>query len=354
MIMTIIRKNSLVALILILSIGLSFAGNPDRMGQAGAFELMINPYARSAGFHSVNTSRVQGLEAMRLNVAGLAQIKTTEIVFAQSDYLVGSGTNISVVGFGQSIGESGSFGIEAMSMNWGNIPLTTEEVPSGELGSFSPRFLNVAVAYSQRFSEFISAGIVLRVISESIANVGATGVAFDAGVQYTTGPFNNFKFGVSLRNLGTPLKFSGDGLAVKTELGENNFQNTVQMRVNQFELPSMLHIGLSYDFLPEIEDYRVTAAANFQSNSFSTDVVGFGLEGAVKEMFMFRIGYQISEDASYLNELQNTYAYSGPAAGLTLQLPTSDTGEGKIAFDYAYRATLTFRGVHTVGVHVDL
>ncbi|MFM8489243.1 MAG: DUF3308 domain-containing protein, partial [Bacteroidota bacterium] len=48
----------------------SFAGNPDRQGEAGANQLLINPWARSAGLHEANTSGTSGVEAMYLNVAG--------------------------------------------------------------------------------------------------------------------------------------------------------------------------------------------------------------------------------------------------------------------------------------------
>jgi len=37
------------------------AGNKDRTGQAGATELLINPWARSSGWGSANMSRVRGL-----------------------------------------------------------------------------------------------------------------------------------------------------------------------------------------------------------------------------------------------------------------------------------------------------
>ena len=57
-----------------------FAGNKDRSGQAGASELLINPWARSSGWGNVSTANVQGLEAMFINVAGLAFANRTELV----------------------------------------------------------------------------------------------------------------------------------------------------------------------------------------------------------------------------------------------------------------------------------
>ena len=64
--------------------GVVIAGNPDRQGQAGAYELLINPFARSGGLHSLNTANVSGLEAIRLNVAGLSQIFGTEVIVSHA------------------------------------------------------------------------------------------------------------------------------------------------------------------------------------------------------------------------------------------------------------------------------
>ena len=53
-----------------------FAGNEDRVGEAGAYELLINPFPRSAGWGLANMSQVSGFEAIFLNPAGAAlQIK---------------------------------------------------------------------------------------------------------------------------------------------------------------------------------------------------------------------------------------------------------------------------------------
>ena len=133
-----------------------WAGNPDRQGQAGAFELLINPFARSSGFHSLNTANATGLEALRLNVAGLSKGPDgTEIIVAHTQWLSGTGIGVNFVGLAQSVGESGVLGIELMSMNFGEIPITTTSLPEGGIGTFSPTFTNLAVAYSVRFSETI-------------------------------------------------------------------------------------------------------------------------------------------------------------------------------------------------------
>ncbi len=39
-------------------VGTALAGNPDRQGEAGAYELLMNPWAKSAGLHTMTTANV--------------------------------------------------------------------------------------------------------------------------------------------------------------------------------------------------------------------------------------------------------------------------------------------------------
>ena len=81
----------------------AFAGNPDRAGQSGAPELLINPWARSAGWAGANSGAVRGLEAMYLNVAGTAFTPKTEFMFSGTRLYGGSGININAFGFTQKV-----------------------------------------------------------------------------------------------------------------------------------------------------------------------------------------------------------------------------------------------------------
>ena len=97
----------------------SFAGNPQRAGQAGASELLINPWGRTSGWAGANIAGVRGLEGIYSNVAGLAFTEKTELIFAQTSWLqYGSKmfsandavSSISAFGFSQKVGESGVLG----------------------------------------------------------------------------------------------------------------------------------------------------------------------------------------------------------------------------------------------------
>lgn len=340
--------------IVLLPAQLSKAGNKDRAGQAGATELLINPWGQSAGLHGMNSSFVHGAEAMRNNVAGLTFINKTQLVFANSMWLKGSGVTVNALGFAQRLGESNVLGINVFSMGFGEIPVTTVSAPEGNSGAtFRPQLLNLGIVYARSFSNSIHVGFQLNMINHSIADANAFGAAFDMGIQYVTGPDDNIHFGISLRNVGTPMRFAGDGLATKLEAPQG-YSFTVSQRTEKYELPSTLNIGAAYDILMG-EHHRLTVLGNFTSNSFSRDQFGGGIEYAFHEMFMLRGGYRYEDGiAKTLDFEQRATAYTGLCGGVSVEVPFKKGGESGLGIDYAYRATNPYNGTHTIGVRINL
>ena len=331
------------------------AGNPDRQGEAGAYELLMNPWARSAGLHTMTTSMVRGVEALRLNPAGLGRIYgNTEVLIGHSRYLEGADINMNAFGIAQKVGENGTFGLSLMSLDMGDIEVTTEDQPEGTGALFSPNFFHLGISYAHIFENKISVGITFRAISESISDVSAFGFALDAGVQYVTGPQDNFKFGISLRNIGSRMSFGGQGLSFPTQNpdGTLSFDITVNQRAAQFELPSMLNLGMSYDINVD-KDNRFTVLGNFTANSFARDQLGGGLEYSLKDMFMLRAGYKIEVGLSAEREFEQS-VYSGLSAGATIEVPTKKGGDSRFGIDYAYRTTSPFNGTHNISVRISL
>ena len=335
------------------------AGNEDRAGEAGASELLINPWARSSGWGGANSASVKGIEAMNLNVAGLAFTRNAELTFANTRWLSGTDINIFSIGFAKQIGETGVLGITVTSMDFGEIDVTTVDLPDGGIGTFDPNYLNIGAAYSKRFSNSISGGIVVRLISEATADVNARGVAIDAGVNYVTAKNDAFKFGITLRNVGPTTNYQGNGLSLQADVPNTDKTLTFQRRSNEFELPSLVNIGASYDFfLTEvtekengdfIADHRITASGTFTSNSFTRDQIRVGAEYAFQEKFMARFGY-VYEDETQDEELTRTTSV-GPTFGATIEVPFGDAGS-TFGVDYSYRMTRTFDGTNAIGVRL--
>ncbi|MBP6827553.1 MAG: PorV/PorQ family protein [Saprospiraceae bacterium] len=333
--------------------GTVFAGNPDRQGEAGANQLLVNPWARSAGLHTMGTANITGAEAMFLNVAGLSRINKTQLQLGHTRYLVGSDINMNALGFAQRMGKGGAFGISLVAFDLGDFDYTTEDVPEGSGATFSPSFFNMGISYAHLFANKVSVGFTVKFINESVTNARASAMALDAGVQYVTGAKDNFKFGISLRNIGTKMRFEGEGLSKPLPNPGPTFpyNNTYYERSSAYELPSQLNIGLSNDWLLG-NVARLTMVLNFTSNAFSRDQVGGGLEFALGQNFALRAGYKYEFDAAPgSTEATLDNGFSG---GLSVSLPLKKGSDTRVSLDYAYRSTEIFEGIHNVGIRLDL
>lgn len=349
---------------LVCSMGLSvaaFAGNKDRSGQAGATQLLVNPWGQSTGVFGMNSAYVGGLDAMKTNIAGLSHVDKTQVGAAYSRYLAGSGVSVSNLGFAQRVGSSGVIGANIMSMSFGEITITDYNNPEGGVGTYNPQFYNVLVGYSHQFSDNISVGAGASFITEQIPDAKATGIVFEAGIQYVTGVDNNFHFGITLRNIGTGMRYSGSGFSINSEAPEDEtYTLNRQIPSEQFEMPTYLNIGLAYDFYLDkntvaAEDaqstekpapkHRLTPMVNFTSNSFNNDYLGGAVEYSFKETFMLRGGYRYENKIG--DQALSTTFYTGLCGGATVQFRAGETGP-QLAFDYSYRSTRRpNNGIHT-------
>ena len=352
----------------------------QKRGQAGGTQLLINPWSRSAGWGGANQAGVKGIEAMRMNVGGLAHINQTDVQFVTTTYLQGSDITINAIGVAQKVGEEGVLGASLMFFDAGEFIETTYLEPEGTGNTFNTSIFNLGLSYARTFSDRVSGGILVRVMSESIPTVSAEGVAIDAGIQYKTGAKDRFKFGVSLRNIGPKMKYSGEGLNTKgnVEANENDFAFTVGLLSQSFNMPAQLNIGVGYDILNSAYN-RVTVMGNFESNTFTNDRYQTGAEYAFNEMFMIRGGFAYYENM--FDDDLRTDVHTGISAGATIQVPFSNSGleifrkKAKedapltgdeeeeeaiekspffkgVGIDYAYRTSNPFGGTHSIGIRL--
>lgn len=355
-----ISKIALASAVLLSSTSSLFAGNPDRAGQAGGVQLLINPFARSSGWGSANSASVSGLESQYSNVAGIAQSKNFEVLAARTNWLSGTSIAINSFGFSTKVGNSSALAFGVMTMDFGTINVTTVEQPDGNIGTFKPQFLNLNLSYAKEFSNSIFGGINIKVLSESIANLRATGVCFDAGIQYVTSigkdkslKRKNLHFGISLKNVGPQMGYSGDGVSTKGTLVGTGAAQTLEFRTENFDLPSLINIGGAYDyyFSKENTNHKITAALNFTSNSFTNDQFNVGLEYGYKSMFMLRAGFVYEKNI--FDATLRTNALTGPTAGFSADLPLNKKGTS-FGIDYSYRATNPFSGCHALGLRLKI
>ena len=326
----------------------AFAGNPVRSGSAGASELLVNPWARTAGWGEGNTANVRGFEGLYGNVAGIARIDGMQVGFANTQWLMGSGITLNAGSLVTPTGNGGMLGIHITSMNYGDIEVTTEDQPDGGLGSYSPSATVIGLAYAKKFTQSIFGGINIKMYNSAVNNLSATGVCFDAGVQYIPTNVKDFSFGITMRNIGPSFSYRGDGLSIVLPVPTGLYTNSFQNRSEDFEIPTQLAIGASKGF-DLTEGHKITFAGNFISNSFKKDQFTVGAEYAFKDLFALRASW-----AQFDNRFDGlrSEAITGPAAGFTCNIPM---GDGKLDLSYAYRMTNSaFGGIHTVGTAIVL
>lgn len=329
----------------------AFAGNKDRSGQAGANELLINPWAASAGWSNAGMASVKGVDAMWGNVAGISFVNTMDIDFSYTNWLAGSDTKVVSFGAIVRISESMVLGLNVMSMNFGEIERTTTENPDGGIGTFEPSMMNINVALAKSFSNSIHGGFLVKVISESIADMKVSGVAFDAGIQYVTGITDNIHFGITLKNIGPTMKYSGDGLKMSAFFEGMTSSLTVDIPTDEFELPTQLCIAAAYDFNFK-NNSRLSLAVNFNSNSFSKDQFIAGVEGSFRDILILRGGYAFEKGIfDDIEDMECTNVHKGLSLGASVQAPLNDKGL-KVCIDYAYRNTAHWDGIHSVGARI--
>jgi len=348
-----LNKSIILATSLLIGSNVLFAGNEDRVGSAGASELLINPWARSSAWGDAGMSCVNGLEASFVNVAGLAFTDKTELIFNRTNWLQSTGIKMNSMGLAQRVSDVSVIGLTFTTMNFGEVMITTTELPEGGIGSFTPRYFNLGFSYAREFSNSIYGGLTVRAISEQISNSKAAGIAFDAGIRYVTGEKDNIKFGITLKNVGPTMSFEGDGFSVTSIIQATNQSTTLEQRSSKFELPSLVSIGFSYDFLMN-EAHKLTAAGAYTSNSFSKDNLRLGLEytfDTKKATFIARGGFVYEK--GILDASIRTSALTGPTGGISVDMKAGEKGTN-IGFDYTYRASNPFNGVHSIGVRINL
>ncbi len=355
------KKLSNSTLVAICALGISFtsfAGNKDRIGQSGAPELIINPWARTTSLFGNNGSFVGGLEAMKCNIAGLAIDSTTEVGVSHGVYLSGSGININNLGVAHNIGHDNVIGINIMSMSFGDIPATDYFNPDG-YGTYHPQYLNVQVGFARQFSKNINAGFGMTYVSEQINNINALGLAFEGGIQYVTGKKDNFHIGVTLRNLGTNMKFSGTGFAINADQPQSSPAYTISVNSpsDKFSMPTYLNLSAAYDFYLDenhvrnadsLPMHKLTIMGSFTSNSFINDYIGVGASYTYKNMFSLNAAYRYEKGIG--NADNTTTMYVGLSAGATVQTRIGANGPS-LAIDYSYRPTQRpANGVHMISL----
>lgn len=298
---------------------------------------------------------VNGLESTFINIAGLATVEKTQVKANYTNWLGNAKINYISAGIAQRIGEAGVISVGLQAMNFGEIMRTTVDNPEGGLGVFVPKVNVFSLGYAKMFTPSIHGGIQIKVINESIANASSTGIAIDAGVRYQTGKNDRLKIGITLKNVGPAMKYKGDGFQTQAVYVATGATASVQQRTQSLELPSLLSMGVSYDFFldPTKEKHILRPMFAFTANSFGNDQLRLGVDyglTAEKVAFNLRVGYVYEKNI--FNVENRTNSLTGLTAGFSIDALTKS--KSALGIEYAVRLSSPFGLIHTVGLAISL
>ena len=301
------------------------AGPRTKLGTLAAPELLIPVGSIGTSLQGSNLASVSGIEAMYWNPAGLTQLnsETGEVMFSHMNYI--ADINMEYFAGVVKVGNLGFIGASVRALNFGDpIEITTEQSPEGTGATYSPTYIVGNLSFARAMTDKIMLGTNVKLINESIADVSATGVAFDFGIQYIAGS-SGLRFGIALKNLGPRMKFDGPGLD-RTFI-ENGVTVVRRVTLQEFELPTNLEIGLSYS-TQFAKNNNISVSSTFQNSTFTSDEYKLGLEYNYNNNFFLR-GAGV-----YYPQKEGDEALFGPSFGAGLKYPF---GRISLGFDYAYR-----------------
>ena len=315
------------------------AGSEKRRGTAGALELLIPVGSRGTALGGSFNASITGVEAIFWNPAGLAVSPAkAEVMASHFEYIAGIDIEYAAAAAKFDIG---TIAVSVKSLDFGDIPITTEAAPEGTGQTFSPTFVTVGLTYSKQMTDRIAFGTTAKILSETINNNSANGIAFDFGIQYIAGG-TGLKLGIALKNIGPNMNFDGSDTETRvppadTEPGTRN--SNLRTPLAAFELPSTLELGLSYD-LSMGENNALTVAGNFMNHNFGFDTYGLSAEYGFNNWVFLRGGYVTSFNPGTDEFVSSDEEFLfGPSFGAGINL---NVGSFNVLFDYAYRSTKFF------------
>ena len=338
--------SGLLALALLLISVQVHAGTGTRRGTAGATELLIPVSARGIALNGAYIAGFNGVEAIYWNPAGLAATQNNaQVMLSHMSYIADMGINYGAAA--ARFGSVGHFAVSFKSLDFGSeIVETTIENPDGTGRTFSPTYFVAGLTFSRQMTDRIHFGTTGKIVSERVLNAGATGFAMDFGLQYATG-LRGFQLGITLRNFGPRMKFSGPELEKRVQLPgteEGARQENLIVPATNFELPSTFELGFSYA-MPAGENNALTLMGMFQNNSFSYDGFNLAAEFEFNKLLFLRGSYSIAnrEDAEGKGDgfaSSNEDYLFGPALGAGINLKLGE--DISMIVDYAYRSAEFF------------
>lgn len=266
----------------------------DKVGTTAAPFLGITSGARASAMGGAYVAIANDGSGMFWNPGGMAQLQTNAVTFSNMNWFLDSQIQDASVII--NAGKSGNFALSVRSLSYGEIEVTTIEVPEGTGERFSPTDLAVAISYSNYLTDRFSIGGTTKFVQQKIWNESATGFALDLGMLYKTS-FKNLRIGMAITNFdfGNDMTLSGDDLRRAIDIDENKSGNNDRLEaylgVDSWSLPLLFKVGVAMDVI-NTESHKVELALDAKHPNDNSESLDVGVEYGFNKMIFFRGGYK--------------------------------------------------------------
>lgn len=329
------KRESLILLVLLLVAVTPLYAQEARNGTNAAAQLMVPVDARYLGGAGA-AAMASGIEGVLWNPAGVDRASGDIMLMASHrSYIADIGVNFAGIGF--QFGDLGAIAVHLRSFDIGEIEETDEFNMDGTGESFSPTFFTLGATFSRQMTDRISIGVTSNLVYENFANVGTSGVVFDAGVQYQDFlGFSGLALGVAIRNIGTSMTYDGSALFRDARAIDGQRPNTkYKVATADADVPTVVDLGVGYQL------YRgLNVSVTYHENTYGPSE----LRGLASYDFMGYLTVRGGYTATVVDQGELESIFDGVAFGGTLNLQPVIGMD--VAVDYGYMPVKYFDANH--------
>jgi long-subunit fatty acid transport protein len=246
-----------LVLILFFAVGLA---RSQGTGTSAANFLKIGVGARASGMGEAFVAIADDATGAYWNSAGLANLNQSQITFMHNEWL--SDLRYEYLSYAIPHKSKGTFAFSFSYLSLGKFE--GYDLTGNATQDFSAHDLAGTFAYGHKLTPQFAVGGAFKYIQQKIDDQKASAYAVDFGALYQ---INAFNLGLSVRNIGTKMKFIQE----------------------EYALPLTVDLGLAFRGLANL-----TLAGDIEIPRDNSVLLKQGIEYGYQEMFFLRMGYGYS------------------------------------------------------------
>lgn len=346
-----IKIFSIIAVLIL--IHTAFAQKPMRVGTTAANFLEVGYGAAGNAMGDAYVSIAHDLSSAYWNPAGLAYMEKNEAMFVFQPWLIDVNSSFAAVGI--VLPDVGTLAISLISMDFGEMDVTTLEMQEGTGEQFSASDFTFGVSFGRKLVEWFSFGASAKYISSQIWHTEARAFAVDMGVIMNTGFFSStgerehgLNVGMSISNYGTRMQYDGIDLINPIDIKPDeagNFRDVPgQFRLQEWELPLIFRLGTSIQPIYS-DNHELLLSADALHPNNNNESVNLGAQYKFKSPTFGDIYIRGGYKALFMDDSQY-----GPTFGFGIVTHMlHNTG---IKIEYAFRDIGVLGNAHSYGISV--